>query len=88
MLNGSDMDHIQISNFSGRVASAQECNGITRYYIDSTGLHGNSGSPVISTEDGRMIGIFSGSIVPKGEQNRDELNYFYPIFYFWERYVR
>ena len=88
MLNGSDMDRIQISNFSGRVASAQECNGITRYYIDSTGLHGNSGSPVISTEDGRMIGIFSGSIVPKGERNRDELNYFYPIFYFWERYVR
>lgn len=34
-----------------------------------------------------MIGIFSGSITPHKEGNLDELNYFYPIKYFWENYI-
>ena len=84
-LNGESLNRLTISNFQGRIASIQEVNQITRYYINSKGLHGNSGSPVISTEDGRMIGVFSGSITSKG--TLDELNYFYPITYFWEKYL-
>lgn len=72
----------------GRIASAQSVNGIQRYYIDSTGLHGNSGSPVISADDGNMIGVFSGSVIPDKNSTLDELNYFYPISYFWKNYIK
>lgn len=85
MLSSTSLDKLIISNFKGRIASSQEWNNVTRYYIDSKGLHGNSGSPVISIEDGCMIGVFSGSIAP--EKSLDELNFFYPITYFWERYL-
>jgi V8-like Glu-specific endopeptidase len=54
--------------------------------VDTTGLHGNSGSPVIYQEDGRMIGVFSGSIRPDKE-TLDELNYCYPIQYCSQRFV-
>ncbi len=75
------------SNFSGRVSSIQLRNDVEVVYVDSTGLHGNSGSPVFSMEDGRVIGIFAGSIIPDRENSLDELNYFYPIRYFWEKYI-
>ena len=87
MLTGNQIDELAVSNFSGRIASVQTVKDIERFYIDTTGLHGNSGSPVISRKDGRMIGIFSGSITPHKEGNLDELNYFYPIKYFWENYI-
>lgn len=87
MIAGNNIDELAASHFSGRIASVQAIRDIERYYIDITGLHGNSGSPVISKKDGFMIGVFSGSIVPKAEKNLDELNYFYPIKYFWDRYT-
>ncbi len=87
MLTGNRIDELTVSNFSGRIASAQTVRDIERFYIDSTGLHGNSGSPVISRKDGRMIGVFAGSVAPHTEGNLDELNYFYPIRYFWEKYI-
>ncbi|MCR4642129.1 MAG: AAA family ATPase [Lachnospiraceae bacterium] len=80
-------DQLTISHFSGRIASVQNVHGIDRVYIDSTALHGNSGSPVISRQDGRMIGVFSGSVTPSKNGNLDELNFFYPISYFWENDV-
>lgn len=90
MLNSGNLDGLRANNFAGRISSAQETrrgtHNIRRYYVDTTGLHGNSGSPVISQEDGRMIGVFSGSIAP-GEGSLDELNFFYPIHYFWQRFV-
>lgn len=85
-------DTLAPSTFTGRVASLQEiadgnASNIQRYMLNSTGLHGNSGSPVFSMEDGRVIGVFSGSVV--GTKNSlDELNYFYPISYFWQRFVQ
>ncbi len=88
MLTGNQADSLRISHFAGRIASAQEVHGTTRYYVDTTGLHGNSGSPVFSRNDGRMIGVFSGSIIPRTERSLDELNYFYPTTYFWERFVQ
>ena len=87
MLTGNNLDELNPSHFSGRIASKQSVNDIDRYYIDTTGLHGNSGSPVISKADGRMIGVFSGSVAPHRNGNLDELNYFYPIKYFWDKYV-
>lgn len=39
-------------------------------------------------EDGRMIGVFSGSIRPDNADNPDEINFFYPIRYFWERFTQ
>ena len=87
LINGENTEALQPSIFSGSIASHQSINGVNRFYIDSTGLHGNSGSPVISTTDGRMIGVFSGSIIPDREDSLDELNFFYPIEYFWENYV-
>lgn len=86
MLSGNNIDQTRISNFAGGVASIQMIGATERCYIDSTGLHGNSGSPVFSREDGRMIGVFSGSI-RRDSNSLDELNYFYPIHYFWERFV-
>ena len=87
MLTGNQIDDLAVSSFSGRIASVQTVKDIERFYIDTTGLHGNSGSPVISRKDGRMIGVFSGSVAPHKEGNLDELNYFYPIKYFWEKYI-
>lgn len=86
MLSGNNIEQTRISNFAGGVASIQLVGATERCYIDSTGLHGNSGSPVFSREDGRMIGVFSGS-VRRDNDSLDELNYFYPIHYFWERFA-
>lgn len=91
MLNDNRLDALKPSHFAGRVASSQIKRRMHRdvlhYYLDSRGLHGNSGSPVISQTDGRMIGVFSGSIAPKKEGNLDELNLFFPIHYFWSNFV-
>ena len=88
LLNGGDADNLNASCYEGRISSKQTVsrNNLCRYYIDSTGLHGNSGSPVISEEDGTLIGVFTGSVSPD-KTSRDEANLFYPISYFWERFV-
>ena len=87
-LSAGNAEDLRLSDFAGRVASVQRVGAVERCYIDSTGLHGNSGSPVFSREDRRVIGIFSGSLVPGGERSLDELNYFYPLSYFWERFIQ
>ncbi len=83
----ADKKDLNISNFDGRIASPQVKDGIERVYIDCKGLHGNSGSPVFDSR-GRVAGVFAGSIVPDKEHSLDELNYFYPIHYFWEHFVK
>lgn len=87
LINDREVHSLHISNFAGRIASCQRVKGAERYYVDSTGLQGNSGSPVFSRRDGRMIGVFTGSVHPSEDGNLDEINYFYPITYFYERYV-
>ena len=37
-------------------------------------------------DDGRLIGVFSGSIIPDIKNSMDEINFFYPIQYFWSRF--
>lgn len=91
MLTGGNKDDLLPTNFAGRIGSQQvkprEGRRVLHCYMDGRALHGNSGCPVISMEDGRMIGVFSGSIAPNQEKNLDELNLFFPISYFWGNFV-
>ena len=86
-LTGGDIDKLNVSRFFGQISSVQTNNGRELVFIDTRGLHGNSGSPVYSISDGRVIGVFSGSIIPDRQNSLDEINYFVPIRYFWERFV-
>lgn len=85
MLSANDDDKLNISHFFGSISSMQSY-GVETIFADITGLHGNSGSPVFSTKDGRIIGLFIGSVAP-GNGSLDENNYFRPIRFFWERYT-
>lgn len=88
-LNGN-IDTLNTSHFEGRISNRQivekRNRSFERNYIDSTALHGNSGGPVISKEDGRIVGVFAGSIRPD-ERSVDEFNFFHPIKYFWSHFV-
>ncbi len=84
LLTGGDSDALTVSHKIGRVSSIQT--SVNRYYSDITGLHGDSGGPVFSMEDGRIVGVFTGSIAP-GEGSLDEFNFFHPISCFWDRFV-
>ena len=55
-------------------------NGINRTLLDISAKAGNSGSPIISTESGKVIGILCGSMLG-GLNNREEINYMIPISY-------
>lgn len=91
MLNSNRLDELKPTHFEGRIGSSQfkkrEGRDILHYYLDSRALHGDSGAPVISKHDGRMIGVFSGSLAPQTERNLDELNLFFPHNYFWLNFV-
>ena len=83
-INGGNAETLKPTRYSGSVASIQQMEGgIVRCYVDSRGTRGNSGSPVFSKKDGRIIGVFTGSYKPTDE----EINFFNPIRYFWERFV-
>ena len=86
-LNGNNPDTLKFSYADGTVSSVQEIGTVQRCYCNITGLHGNSGSPIFSKKDQRIIGVFSGSVQPD-RHSLDELNYFYPIRHFWERFTR
>lgn len=86
VVNG-DSELLTPNHFGGRISSIQTLeNGIERCMIDSSGKQGNSGSPVFSKTDGRVIGVFAGSVTNKGDFV-EEINFFYPIKYFWENFV-
>lgn len=85
MLSEDDDEKLRISHFFGGISSFQ-ANNDERVFADITGLHGNSGGPVFSMDDGRVVGLFAGSIAP-GEGSLDENNYFMPIRLFWERFT-
>lgn len=91
MLNSDRPDELTPTLFEGRIGSHQskkrQGRDIVHYYLDGRALHGDSGAPVISKRDGRMIGVFSGSLAPQNEGNLDELNLFFPHYYFWRNFV-
>ena len=79
-----------ITLFSGSVASSQKQqdeNGIIRYNINCEAKSGNSGAPIISFKDGRVIGLLLGSMTEKSGQLVEEINYMRPIKYFWEEFL-
>lgn len=84
IINGRNSDTLNPTRYIGSVASIQVMpDGIERCYMDSRGTAGNSGSPVFSLKDGRVIGVFTGSIKP----DQEEINFFIPIKYFWQRFT-
>ena len=78
-LNDSVMD-LNISFAKGYVSSNQTIKGINKTILDISAKAGNSGSPIISVESGRVIGILCGSLLG-GANNREEINYMLPISY-------
>lgn len=85
---GND-DALRASSMPGRISSIQQVSSeVEICYIDCTALFGNSGSPVISCDDGRVVGVFSGSRGYKGQNGfTEEMNFFYPISLFWNEFV-
>ncbi len=71
---------LNISFAKGYVSSNQIKNGIDRTFLDISAKAGNSGSPIVSTKSGKVIGILCGSTLG-GHDNREEINYMLPISY-------
>lgn len=72
-----DVMKLNISFAKGYVSSNQVVAGIGRTLLDISAKAGNSGSPIISTETGNVIGILCGSMI----QGNEEVNYMLPISY-------
>ena len=73
-----DVMELNISYAKGYISSYQTINGPARAFLDISAKAGNSGSPVASFENGKIIGFLSGSILG-GENNREEVNYMVPV---------
>lgn len=80
-----------MSMFTGHVASTYrqtDSNGFIRFNVDCQAKCGNSGSPIISLEDGCVIGILLGSMTNESGKLTEEINYMRPILYFWQEFVK
>lgn len=77
------------TSFHGIVASSgkQVDDYGPRYLINSEAKCGNSGGPIISKNDGNVIGILLGSTTNKGEDLTEEINFMRPISCFWEQFT-
>ena len=88
-LNKVDLSQLIHNHFEGRVSSIQNAGSDNEFcLIDCSGKSGNSGSPVISMTDGRVLGVFDGSETRTNKKLTEEINHFVPIRLFWERFVR
>ena len=76
------MYNLNISYAKGNISSHQEKYNIKLTMLDISAKHGNSGSPIISQETGKVIGILSGAI--PGQEAGDEVNYMIPICYLYD----
>ena len=80
-----------LTTFNGYVASTEKQtdeNGFIRYNINCEAKRGDSGAPVISLVDGRVIGILLGSMTEgRGTGLTEEINYMRPVQYFWEEFL-
>ena len=89
-LTGYNEDVLRYSHKEGMITSIQIKNGLDHCYADITALHGESGAGIFSMKDGRLIGVFTGSITSGMNSlqipNFDELNFFYPVKYFWDTF--
>ncbi len=92
-INGGDLENLNASHYAGEISCQQvrDVYGtkIEYFGFDTEGMPGCSGSPVISTKDGRVIGVFPGAINdnPDKEKAQHKVKYFCPIKYFWASFV-
>ena len=83
-----DLDRLKPNYFKGPVCSIQKTGTNEEYVcIDCAGKEGNSGSPVISRRDGRVVGVFDGSKTSEGKILTEEINHFIPLRLFWENFI-
>lgn len=71
-----------ISFYKGYVSSNQVWNGNSVTFLDIDVKSGNSGSPVISTKTGKVIGIISGAKVGSRIGLNEKMPYMIPIQHF------
>ena len=71
-----------ISFYKGYVSSNQTWNGNSVTFLDIDVKSGNSGSPVISTKTGKVIGIISGAKVGSRIGLNEKMPYMIPIQHF------
>lgn len=77
-----DVMEMSVSYTRGYVSSKQMKNGMEQVLLDISAKAGNSGSPVLSRETGKVIGILCGSILNNsGDRLVEEINYMRPIRY-------
>lgn len=85
-----DRDYSKVRSvmYSGTVSSIQKEGTVEELHIvQCEGKRGQSGSPVFSRTDGKVIGIFDGSVVSGDKNLTEEMNHYRPIRLFWERMV-
>ena len=74
--------------YKGCVSSIQKQGTVEEVHvIQCEGKRGQSGSPVFSCNDGRVIGVFDGSFVAGDDKLTEEMNHYRPIRLFWDRMV-
>lgn len=86
-----DKDYSRVKSvlYRGTVSSIQKEGTVSEIHIvQCEGKRGQSGSPVFSCNDGRVIGVFDGSYVAGDENLKEEMNHYRPIKLFWERMVQ
>lgn len=71
-----------VSLYKGYVSSNQIEGGCSIVYLDINVKQGNSGSPVISTKTGKVIGILSGAQIGGTWELREKMPYMIPIQHF------
>lgn len=77
-----DVMEMSVSYTRGYVSSKQMKNGMEQVLLDISAKAGNSGSPVLSRETGKVIGVLCGSILNNsGDRLVEEINYMRPIRY-------
>ncbi len=83
-----DLTKLVHNHFNGHVSSIQNAGEDSeRCYQSGEGKAGNSGSPVLSMVDGRVVGVFDGSKLQKGKSLTEEMNFFTSIRLFWKYFV-
>ena len=79
-----DVLELNMSITKGYISSNQKKYGLNLTMLDIAARHGNSGGPVISCENGMVIGLLKGSITGNIGQDLDEVNYMLPVSYLYD----
>jgi len=82
-LNDNVME-LNLSFTRGYISSVQNQNNVEKVLLDISAKAGNSGSPVIDMNTGKILGILCGSIINQGSNITEEINYMSPIKYLFE----